>query len=67
MKQPITACVIMHEAPYDPTCQDVWTTLSSQISVLACTEITKTKKIEILQAVHVVELSWASVVIIFSF
>ena len=34
---------------------------------IACTEMTKTKKIEILQAVHVVELSWASIVIIFSF
>ena len=34
---------------------------------LACTEMTKTKKMEILQAVHVVELSWASIVIIFSF
>ena len=29
--------------------------------------MTKTIKIEILQAVHVVELSWASIVIIFSF
>ena len=29
--------------------------------------MTKTKKIEILRAVHVVELSWASIVIIFSF
>ena len=35
--------------------------------VLACTEMTKNKKIEILRAVHVVELSWASIVIIFSF
>ena len=35
--------------------------------LLACTEMTKTKKIEILRAVHVVELSWASIVIIFSF
>ena len=34
---------------------------------LARTEMTKTKKIEILRAVHVVELSWASIVIIFSF
>ena len=34
---------------------------------LACSEMTKTKKIKILQAVHVVELSWASIVIIFSF
>ena len=34
---------------------------------LACTEMTKTKKIDILRAVHVVELSWASIVIIFSF
>ena len=33
----------------------------------ACTEMTKTKKIEILRAVHVVVLSWASIVIIFSF
>ena len=31
------------------------------------TEMTKTNKIEILRAVHVVELSWASIVIIFSF
>ena len=35
--------------------------------VIACTEINKTKKIEILRAVHVVELSWAFIVIIFSF
>ena len=35
--------------------------------LVACTEMTKTKKIEILRAVHVVELSWASIVIIFSF
>ena len=35
--------------------------------LIACTEMTKTKKIEILQAVHVVELSLASIVIIFSF
>ena len=34
---------------------------------LACTEMTKNKKIEILRAAHVVELSWASIVIIFSF
>ena len=34
---------------------------------LACTEMTKTKKIGILRAVHIVELSWASIVIIFSF
>ena len=34
---------------------------------VACTEMTKNKKIEILRAVHVVELSWASIVIIFSF
>ena len=33
---------------------------------LACTEMTRTKKIEILRAVHVVELSWAPIVIIFS-
>ena len=33
----------------------------------ACTEMTKRKKNEILRAVHVVVLSWASIVIIFSF
>ena len=35
--------------------------------LIACTEMTKNKKIEILRAAHVVELSWASIVIIFSF
>merc|ERR1712105_670 len=35
--------------------------------VVACTEMTKSKKIKILRAVHVVELSWASIVIIFNF
>ena len=29
---------------------------------VACTEMTKIKKIEILRAVHVVELSWATIV-----
>ena len=38
-----------------------------KVYVVACTEMTKTKKIESLRAVHVVELSWASIVIIFSF
>ena len=38
-----------------------------QRCVIACTEMTKTKKIEILRAVYVVELSWASIIITFSF
>ena len=38
-----------------------------QVYTVACTEMTKNKKIEILRAAHVVELSWASIVIIFSF
>ena len=34
---------------------------------IACTEMTKSKKIKILWAVHVVELSWAPIVITFRF
>ena len=45
----------------------VWAIIRVDTCALACTEMTKTKKIEILQAVNVVELSWASIVIIFSF
>ena len=43
------------------------TSCKNKCHTLACTEMTKTKKIEIFRAVHVVELSWASIVIIFSF
>ena len=46
---------------------DIHTRTHAHTRTLACTEMTKTKKIEILRAVYVVELSWASMVIIFSF
>ena len=43
------------------------TTYHGVIYSVACTEMTKTKKNKNSTAVHVVELSWASVVIIFKF
>ena len=45
----------------------VETSLNVHGWTVACTGMAKSIKIKILRAVHVVELSWASIVIIFSF
>ena len=58
-------CKLMHVVGISPgRLPELRVTLLSQAyCILACTEITKTKKIEILRAVHVVKLSF----VIFSF
>ena len=74
-KRPVWTCLMTLKTPLNTKYFGIlvlnrWRTLPLPESItwtVACTEMTKSKKIKIVRAVYVVGLFWASIVIIFSF